>query len=45
MSSENTVHLAIELSVSTWLIAYRLQKPRKLDFIALRVAIQRRCWR
>ncbi len=32
MSSENTVHLAIELSVSTWLIAYRLPEAEKARF-------------
>ena len=32
MSSENSVHLAIALSVSTWLIAYRLPEAEKTRF-------------
>ena len=45
MPSENTILLAIELSASAWLVAYRFPKPRSVGSSALQAATRRRCWR
>ena len=45
MPAANTVHVAIELSVSSWLVAARLPGTEKARLCPIEGATQRLCWR
>ena len=45
MPSETIVYIAIELSVSSWLVAARLPATEKSQLYRIEGATQRLCWR
>ena len=45
MPSETIVYVAIELSVSSWLVAARLPGTEKARLCPIEGATQRLCWR